>query len=85
MAHLGSVSNVRAIWEHHSTRRVTDFFGDVPSSYARTEVASLLYGWRPSSVGGFCLGAMRSQTTGTVAPTGQSVEIFVKFDGSFRF
>ena len=83
-AHVDAVNSVRLIWQHHSTRRTAQFATDVASSYTRTDASSLLYGWRPSSVRGLYLGATRSQTTGTVAPTGQSLEIFVKFDWSFR-
>lgn len=84
MAHLDAVNSLRVIWQHHSTQRVAEFFGDVPSSYTRNDATSLLYGWRPSAVRGLYLGATRSQTTGTIAPTGQSLEVFVKLDWSFR-
>jgi hypothetical protein len=84
MAHLDAMHSVRVIWQHHSTRRLAESATDVPSSYTRTDATSLLYGWRPTSVRGIWLGATRSQTTGTIAPTGESLELFVKFDWSFR-
>jgi hypothetical protein len=84
LAHLDAVHSLRAIWQHHSTRRLAEFPTDVPSSYTRTDAVSLLLGWRPSSVRGLWLGATRSQTTGTIAPTGQSLELFVTLDWSFR-
>jgi hypothetical protein len=84
LAHLDAMHSVRIIWQHHSTRRIAEFATAAPTSYTRTDASSLLFGWRPNSVRGLWVGATRSQTTGTVAPTGQSLEIFVKFDWSFR-
>jgi hypothetical protein len=84
LAHLDAMHSMRVIWQHHSTRRLAESATDVPTSYTRTDATSVLYGWRPSSVRGLWFGATRSQTTGTIVPTGQSLELFVKFDWSFR-
>jgi hypothetical protein len=84
VAHLDAVNSLRLIWQHHSTQRVSEAAADAPSFYTRTDATSLLYGWRPNSIRGWFLGATRTQTTGTIAPTGRALEIFVKFDWSFR-
>jgi len=84
VAHLDAVHSARLIWQHHSTYRLAEFAGDTPSSYARTDAWSLLMGWRPTSLRGFWVGATRSQVSGTVAPTGQSLEIFTSMAWSFR-
>jgi hypothetical protein len=84
IAHVDARHSVRAIWQHHSTRRIAEFANDTPSSFTRTDALSLMFGWRPTSIRGFWAGATRSETTGTVAPTGQSLDLFVKFDWSLR-